>query len=66
MQMKIVVDTPEDYKKWLSSKTTLVQSVKKAATEEAATKAAEANPSKTDTTSSAKKDTTLVAVAPMK
>ena len=66
MQMKIVVDTPEDYKKWLSSKTTLVQSVKTAATEEAAAKAAEANPSKTDTTSSAKKDTTLVAVAPMK
>lgn len=66
MQMKIVVDTPEDYKKWLSSKTTLVKSVKTAATEEAAAKAAEANPSKTDTTSSAKKDTTLVAVAPMK
>ena len=66
MQMKIVVDTPEDYKKWLSSKTTLVKSVKTAATEEAASKAAEANRSKTDTTSSAKKDTTLVAVAPMK
>ena len=66
MQMKIVVDTPEDYKKWLSSKTTLVQSVKKAVTEETAAKAAEANPSKTDSTSSAKKDTTLVAVAPMK
>jgi cytochrome c oxidase subunit 2 len=66
MQMKIVVDTPEDYKKWLSSKTTLVQSVKTAATEEAAAKAAEANPSKSDSTSSAKKDTTLVAVAPMK
>jgi cytochrome c oxidase subunit 2 len=66
MQMKIVVDTPEEYKKWLSSKTTLVKSVKTAATEEAAAKAAEANPSKTDSTSSAKKDTTLVAVAPMK
>jgi cytochrome c oxidase subunit 2 len=66
MQMKIVVDTPEDYKKWLSSKTTLVQSVKSAATEAAAAKASEANPSKTDSTSSAKKDTTLVAVAPMK
>jgi cytochrome c oxidase subunit 2 len=66
MQMKIVVDTPEDYKKWLSSKTTLVQSVKTAATEAAAAKAAEANPSKTDSTSSPKKDTTLVAVAPMK
>lgn len=66
MQMKIVVDTPDDYKKWLSSKTTLVQSVRTAATEAAAAKAAEANPSKTDSTSSAKKDTTLVAVAPMK
>ncbi len=67
MQMKIVVDTPEDYKKWLSGKTTLVQSVKTAATEAATAKAAEANPSKTDSTSAtAKKDTTLVAVAPMK
>lgn len=66
MQMKIVVDTPEDYKKWLSSKTTLVQSVKTAATEAATAKAAEANPSKTGSTSSDKKDTTLVAVAPMK
>jgi len=28
MQMKIVVDTPSDYKKWLDSKTTLVQAVK--------------------------------------
>jgi cytochrome c oxidase subunit 2 len=28
MQMKIVVDTPEDYKKWLIDKTTLVNEVK--------------------------------------
>ncbi len=28
MQMKVVVDTPEDYKKWLSDKPTLVQEVK--------------------------------------
>jgi len=28
MQMKIVVDTPEEYKKWLSEKPTLVQEVK--------------------------------------
>ncbi|WP_026703472.1 cytochrome c oxidase subunit II [Flavobacterium soli] len=36
MQMKIVVDTPEDYKKWLSEKPTLVESVKpeKASAEE--------------------------------
>ncbi|WP_396168385.1 cytochrome c oxidase subunit II [Flavobacterium sp.] len=65
MQMKVIVDTPEDYKKWLSGKTTIVQSVKDAAKEALAAKTAESNPAKTDTTS-AKKDTTLVAVAPMK
>ncbi len=32
MQMKVVVDTPEEYKKWLSDKTTLVQEVKTAKT----------------------------------
>jgi len=30
MQMKIVVDSPADYKAWLSGKTTLVQEVKAA------------------------------------
>ena len=30
MQMKIVVDTPEEYKKWLSEKPTIVQEVKTA------------------------------------
>jgi cytochrome c oxidase subunit 2 len=30
MQMKVVVDTPEDYKKWLSDKPTVVQEVKAA------------------------------------
>lgn len=30
MQMKVIVDTPEDYKKWLSGQTTLVQEVKTA------------------------------------
>ena len=30
MQMKVVVDTPEDYKKWLSEKATLVSEVKTA------------------------------------
>ena len=30
IQMKVVVDTPEDYKKWLSDKPTLVQEVKTA------------------------------------
>ncbi|MFV5691634.1 cytochrome c oxidase subunit II [Flavobacterium sp. LT1R49] len=28
MQMKVIVDTPEEYKKWLSDKATLVQEVK--------------------------------------
>jgi cytochrome c oxidase subunit 2 len=32
MQMKVVVDTPEDYKKWLSDKPTIVQEVKVANT----------------------------------
>jgi cytochrome c oxidase subunit 2 len=32
MQMKVVVDTPEDYKKWLSEKPTVVQEVKTANT----------------------------------
>jgi cytochrome c oxidase subunit 2 len=60
MQMKIVVDTPEDYKKWLSSKTSLVKSVKTAAAEDAKAKEAEANPVKKDSLS-AGKDTTVVA-----
>jgi len=30
MQMKVIVDTPEDYKKWLSEQTTLVKEVKAA------------------------------------
>ena len=32
MQMKIIVDTPEDYKKWLKDKATVVQEVKAANT----------------------------------
>ena len=32
MQMKVIVDSPEEYKKWLSEKPTLVQEVKTAAT----------------------------------
>jgi cytochrome c oxidase subunit II len=32
MQMKVIVDTPEDYKKWLSEQPTLVQQVKAANT----------------------------------
>lgn len=47
MQMKVVVDTPEDYKKWLSEKTTLAQDIKAAA---AAEKPAEEAAPTTDTT----------------
>lgn len=36
MQMKVVVDTPEDYKKWLSEKTALVAEVKASKAEPAA------------------------------
>jgi cytochrome c oxidase subunit 2 len=60
MQMKVVVDTPEDYKKWLSDKATLVSEVK----------AANATPEpveggvKTDSTQS--KDTAAVAKIAMK
>ncbi len=61
MQMKIVVDTPSDYKKWIASKEKLVAAVKTAALADAA--------SKTDATSNvvkkdslmAKPDTTVVA-----
>ena len=34
MQMKVVVDSPADYKKWLSEKTTLAQDIKAAAAAE--------------------------------
>ena len=46
MQMKIVVDTPEDYKKWLKEKATLVEEVKTAT----AAPATDANAKGTDTT----------------
>jgi cytochrome c oxidase subunit 2 len=60
MQMKVIVDTPEDYKKWLSDKATLVSEVK----------AANATPEpveggvKSDSTQS--KDTAAVAKVAMK
>jgi cytochrome c oxidase subunit 2 len=59
MQMKVVVDTPEEYNKWLKEKTTLVQAVKNAAKEEAATAAAEAG--KPVDTAATKPDTTVIA-----
>lgn len=66
MQMKIVVDTPEDFKKWLKDKETISQAVKNAAAE--AQKAeAPATPVK-DTTklNGAAKDSTLVAQTELK
>jgi cytochrome c oxidase subunit 2 len=64
MQMKIVVDTPEEYKAWLKDKETIVQAVKKAATEAKASEAG-ATPSK-DTTATPVKETTVVASAEVK
>jgi len=46
MQMKIVVDTPEDYKKWLEGKPTIAEEAKTAA---AAPASADANAKTTDT-----------------
>jgi cytochrome c oxidase subunit 2 len=66
MQMKVVVDTPEDYKNWLKENApkTIVQAVKTATAE---AKAAETPASSSkDTTSSNSKDTTVVAQAEMK
>ena len=65
MQMKIVVDTPQDYNKWLREKSTIVQAVKTATADDAKAKAAEANPAKKDS-STLKKDTSVVAVVQMK
>jgi len=65
MQMKIVVDTPEEYQAWLkeNSAKTIVQAVKNAAAE---AKAAE-TPAQTKDSSSAKStDTTVVAQAEVK
>lgn len=56
MQMKIIVDTPEDYKAWLKDKATIVNEVKAAMAEPAATDGA----SGTDSTKA--KDTAAVAV----
>ena len=64
MQMKIVVDTPQEYNKWLKEKSTLVKAVKVAAEEEAKAKALELNPTLKDTTS--QKVTPVVATVQMK
>ncbi|MFV8391660.1 cytochrome c oxidase subunit II [Flavobacterium sp. LB2P6] len=57
MQMKIIVDTPEDYKAWLTDKATIVSEVKAAMAEPAATDGAPG----ADSTKA--KDTAAVAVA---
>ena len=62
MQMKIIVDTPEDYNKWLKSKETVAQSVKAAAAAEAESKE---NPAKKDSTS-VKKQTIVAQTVAMK
>ncbi|MCX6172357.1 MAG: cytochrome c oxidase subunit II [Flavobacterium sp.] len=66
MQMKIVVDTPEEYKIWLKENATktIVQAVKAAAAEAKATESG-ANTSK-DTTLAKIKDTSVVAQVEMK
>jgi cytochrome c oxidase subunit 2 len=63
MQMKIVVDTPEEYAAWVKENgaKTIVQAVKTAAAE-AKVSESPANPVK-DTSSIASKDTTVVAQA---
>ncbi|WP_348822595.1 cytochrome c oxidase subunit II [Flavobacterium aestuarii] len=60
MQMKVVVDTPEDYKAWLSEKATLVSEVKASKAEPAAPEA----PLQKD--SAVAKDTAAVAKIAMK
>jgi cytochrome c oxidase subunit 2 len=66
MQMKIVVDTPEEYKAWLkeNSPKTIVLAVKAAAAE---AKASEVGATQTkDSATATSKDTTVVAQAEMK
>ncbi|MCA6421573.1 MAG: cytochrome c oxidase subunit II [Flavobacterium sp.] len=64
MQMKIVVDTPEEYKAWLKDRKTIVQAVKDAAVQ---AKASEVAVSQTkDSITVKSNDTTVVAKAEMK
>ena len=64
MQMKIVVDTPEDYKKWLKDQKAIAMAVKTAA-EEAKASESGTTTSK-DSTATNGNDTTVVAKAEMK
>lgn len=65
MQMKIVVDTPEEYRVWLKAnqEKTIVLAVKNAAAE---AKRSEEGSIANDTTSPKSKDTTIIAAAEMK
>lgn len=64
MQMKVVVDSPEDYKKWLSEKTTLAQDIKAAAaSEKPAEEAGTSQDSTLQDTVNAVVDTVKAAVA---
>jgi cytochrome c oxidase subunit 2 len=63
MQMKIVVDTPEEYKTWLKDRKSIVQAVKNAADEAKASEVA-VYQSK-DSTVAKSNDTTVVAKAEM-
>lgn len=56
MQMKVVVDTPEDYKKWLDQQKSLAEKIKEAA-------AAEATPAETSTNTVVKDSTKVEAPA---
>lgn len=63
MQMKIVVDSPEDYKKWLKGLPTIVDEIKVASAAPAST---EATPATKDSATNTKTDSTLVAQAETK
>jgi cytochrome c oxidase subunit 2 len=63
MQMKIVVDTPEDYKKWLKGLPTIVDEIKVASAAPTSTEAISATK---DSASNTKKDSTLVVQAETK
>ncbi len=62
MQMKIVVDTPQDFKAWLKDKPTLVSAVKAAAASEQAAE----NPETVKDSTATTVDSTAVAVVEMK
>ncbi|WP_298119230.1 cytochrome c oxidase subunit II [Flavobacterium sp.] len=62
MQMKVVVESPEEFKAWLKDKPTLVQAVK---TANASPEASEQSENKNDSTT-AKNDTTVIASVEMK